>query len=354
MTMDTLDLALGFYGRYQQVEEINHYYGLLARYALVQVCYEKAEEPLLVACRKLLLAYPDGISHPYYNFSCYRLGGNASAWADMKGIQKRRSGELEAFADMTMSAPKEKNGLLCMPGREKEGWIWIDTLTAITPFMLFSGIARNEERYIDFAAEQCFGMYEALLDKSCGLLHQCRGFLSEGRCSLDHWSRGNGWGYLALAELIQYLPEASPHRKKARQYYLSLSAALLPHQNERGFWRQEITLDSAWEESSGTALILYGIGIGLRLGYLDPQIYKPVFLKGLDGLLKYAANPDFSTQMCCPGCLCPGDGSMYAYITEKHPQKDEHHSYGAFMLALVEAYRNGITSADWPAVCQNS
>ena len=345
--MKTLELALNFYRRYAQVEEINNYYGLLANYALVQVCHEMDDEVLLQSCRELLLCYPDGVQHPYYNFSCYRLGGNAAAWADMMGIQKRRPGELKAFADSTMAGPKEKGGLLCMPGREKEGWIWIDTLTAITPFMLFTGLSLGEEAYIDFAAKQCFGMYEALLDHSCGLLHQCRGFLPNGKCSEDHWSRGNGWGYLALAELVQYLPSDSRHREKAERYFRDLSTALLPWQSERGLWRQEITWESAWEESSGTALILYGMGIGLRIGCLNPDVYMPVFRKGLEGLVKYVANPDFSTELSCPGCLCPGDGSIHAYVTDKQPQKDEHHSYGAFMLALVEAHRNGITDIPW-------
>lgn len=340
--MKTLDLALNFYRRYSQVEEINNYYGLLANYALVQVCRETEDEGLIARCRELLMRYPDGIVHPPYNFPCYRMGGNAGAWADMVGLQKRRPGELKAFAESTMAGPKEKGGLLCMPGRVEEGWIWIDTLTAITPFMLFAGLSLGEERYIDFAAEQCFGMYEALLDNSCGLLHQCRGFLPDGKCSEDHWSRGNGWGYLALAELVQYLPADSKHREKAERYYRDLSRALLPWQKDRGFWRQEITREDAWEESSGTALILYGIGIGLRLGCLEQGEYRAAFEKGLEGLLKYASNPDFSTELSCPGCLCPGDGSIHAYITEKQPQKDEHHSYGAFMLALVEAHRNGI------------
>lgn len=268
----------------------------------------------------------------------------------MMGIQKRRPGELETFAEDTLSAPKARSGLLCMPGREAEGWIWIDTLTAIVPFMLFAGLSRKENRYIDFAAQQCFGMFEALLDPSCGLLHQCRGFLPEGRCSEDHWSRGNGWGYLALAELVQYLPKESVHRKKAETYFCALSEALLPWQSRHGMWRQEITMEQAWEESSGTALILYGIGIGMRLGYLDKKIYGPVFEKGLMGLMRYGANGDYSTEKSCPGCLCPGDGSMIAYVTEKKPQKNEHHSFGAYMLALTEAYRNGIAQFDWESL----
>ena len=82
-----------------------------------------------------------------------------------------------------------------MPDREAEGWIWIDTAAAVVPFMLFAGRTSGNETYIDFAAQQYFGLIDALLDPACGLLHQCRGFLEDHRlCSQDHWSRGNGWG----------------------------------------------------------------------------------------------------------------------------------------------------------------
>ncbi len=352
MKMKTLDIALGLYDRYAKAEEINNYYGLLAQYGLVQTAMEKGAPGLMDTCRELLLRYPDGVRHPHYNFDCYRLGGNAAAWSAMVGLQPRRPGELEDFAQRTMAGPKSKDGILCMPGREEEGWIWIDVATAVTPFMLFAGLTCRNESYIDFAAAQCFGMVEALLDPACGLLHQCRGFLPDpARCSADHWSRGNGWGYLALAELVRYLPDGSPHRPRAEQLFRALSAAFLPCQSERGLWRQELTEDTAWEESSGTALILYGLGIGLRLGLLERETYSHAFRCGLEGLMTYCINDDFSTELSCPGCLCPGEGedkgSIHAYITAKAPAHNERHSFGAFMLALVEAHRNGITDIDF-------
>lgn len=350
--MKTLDIVYNLYKHYGQIEEIRHYYGLLAIYGLVQASYEKAEEAELEQCRTVLDRYPDGVRHPHYNFQCYRVGGNASAWARMKGIHHRPLEELEFYAEQTMAGAKDARGILCMPGCEKDGLIWIDTAAAVTPYMLFTGLACGKKEYIDFAARQCFQMYETLLDTSCGLLHQCRGFREDkSLCSEDYWSRGNGWGYMALTELVQYLPGDSVYREKAERYYLDLSAALLPWQTDKGLWRQEMTEPSSWEESSGTGLLLYGIGVGLRIGLLEKGRYEKVFLKGINGLLQYGMNNDFSTEMSCPGCLCPGEGAQkgtrQAYITELHPAKDEHHSFGAFMLALVEAHRNGFTEADW-------
>ena len=79
------------------------------------------------------------------------------------------------------------------------------------------------------------------------------------------------------------------------------------------------------------------------MGFLKGEKYNRVFSKGIAGLMRWCTNADFSTESSCPGCLCPGNGSIQAYITQKQPERDEHHSFGAYMLALVEAYRNGIT-----------
>lgn len=94
------------------------------------------------------------------------------------------------------------------------------------------------------------------------------------------------------------------------------------------------------------------MGIGFRMGLLDRETYGAAFRRGLDGLLRHCINPDFSTEGSCPGCLCPGEGeekgTIQAYIQEKQPQHDEHHSFGAFMLALVEAHRNRIQEVQFP------
>lgn len=350
--MRTLDIALNLYLRYAQTEEITYYYGLLAQYGLCQAAAESGEDGLIRACRTILGRYPDQVRHPHYNFACYRAGGNAGAWAMMTGLAARREEMLDSHAKKTMDGPKGKDGLLCMPGMEKKSAIWIDTVAAVTPFMLFAGLTLNREEYVAFAAGQCFGMYDALLDPESGLLHQCRGFLEEPeKCSEDHWSRGNGWGYMGLAELIRYLPEHSPYRRDAERRYLQLSEALLRYQTKKGLWRQEMTEPLSWEEISGSALFVYGLGIGLRHGLLSGPAYRSAFERGFYGLIRYGINDDFSTERSCPGCLCPGEGeergTIQAYITEKLPEHNEHHSFGALMLAMMEGFRNGIREVDW-------
>jgi unsaturated rhamnogalacturonyl hydrolase len=351
--MNTLKISEKLFERYESTQRVYHYYGLVALYALAQTATESNDNSVLKKCIEMLSLYPDNFDHPNYNFESYRIGGNGKLWLAYKGYFENEHENIRIYAEKTMAGAKESDGILCAPWcpPEKET-VFVDVITAVTPFMLYAGLILNEEKYIDFAAEQCFKIYDVLLDKTCGLLHQARGFMENKELvSSDHWSRGNGWGYLGLADLVAYLPADSKHRAKAEKYFKDMSEAFLKYQTDKGVWRQEITAPYSWIEASGTGLITYGIGVGLRCGLLEKGKYQVPFENAINGILKLFINDDFSTKMTCCSCLCPGQGegkgSINAYLTEVYPEKDEPHSYGPLMLAFVEAYRNGIINIDF-------
>ncbi len=348
--MKTLETAKKLFERYESLYQIQKYYGLFALYGLAHTAIESKESELLDKCIHLLGLYPDNFDHPKYNFDAYEVGGNGKVFLAYKGYFNEQHEKIRLYAEKTMNAPADSNGILCYPKGPHREKVFIDVVTAVTPFMLYAGLTLKEDKYIDFAAEQCFKMYEILLDRTCGLLHQAKGFMSDPELiSHDHWGRGNGWGYLGLTELVVALPENSKHRKKAEKYYTDLSKAFIKYQTEKGLWRQELTRDYSWEESSGTGIIAYGLGVGLRTGLLDEETYKEPFERAINGIINYFINEDFSTNMGCYGCLCPGEGdekgTIKSYLTEVYPYRDEPHSFGALMLALVEAHKNGITEA---------
>ena len=349
--MKTLDLSAKLFEHYDSTQRVYHYFGLLSLFALSQTAIEADDSALMKKCKGMLTLYPNNFEHPRYNFENYRVGGAGKAWLVYKGVWDDEKANIREYAEKTLLAPLSSEGILCMPSDPDKNKIWIDVVYAVVPFMLYAGLALGEDNYIDFAADQCFKMYEFFLDKTCGLLHQSRGFMPDKtRVSFDHWSRGNGWGYLGLTELVLNLPKDSRYRPKAEEYFGELSRSLLAYQTEKGVWRQEIPCDYSWYEASGTGLILYGFGAGLRLELLDADIFLESYKKGIAAMVKNFITPEFSTLMSCIGCLCPGEetnkGMVKAYLTEVHHKTDEPHSFGALMLALLEAHRNGITDVE--------
>jgi len=347
-TIAPLDLAVRLYDHYQSITEVKHYFGLLAIYALCQTA-EQIDDGgrLLERGKTILAAFPDQRCHPQYNFPSYRVGGIPRAYMLYRGHMTDDATRryVAHYAQEMMLAARDRKGIMSHPYCPPLERVWIDVAMAVTPYLLFAGLALDQPRYVDEAAKQAFLHYEEFLNPDNGLLHQSRNFNGEGNYSQDHWGRGNGWGYIALTELVRHLPDDAPQRDKAERYFTDLSRAMLPHQSDRGLWRQEIPLQTAWEESSATGLILYGYGVGLRLGLLDAATYRPAFDRGIAGLREHCIHADGSTELCCPGCLCPGEGerkgTVAAYVQDKQPVRDEVHSFAPLMLALVEQHRLG-------------
>ena len=204
--MNPLKISESLYRHYESVAKVEAYYGLLAMWALCETAVEGEDEVLLEECRRYLALYPDRFEHPKYHFENYRVGGPAKSWLVMKGLFDGERENLRKYAEITLNAPVDRDGVMCQPGNEAR--TWIDIAFCVPHFMVCAGRALGEERYIDFAAEQCFKMYERFLDPACGLLHQSRGFIADQpeKLSEDHWSRGNGWGYVGLAALAARQP----------------------------------------------------------------------------------------------------------------------------------------------------
>ncbi|MDF2921290.1 MAG: glucuronyl hydrolase [Paenibacillaceae bacterium] len=342
--VDTIKASVGLFQRYESKQEVYHYFGLLAIYALAQTGVEANNPQVIEKAKAMLNEYPKGHLQHHFHFENYYAGGLGKAWLLMMGLYEEQRDLVVEYAERTLRAPVNEQGILCMPTCKEK--IWVDVIFAVVPYMMFAGAACNEQRYITFACEQFIRMYEAFLDKECGLMHQCRGFLEDkNQLSADHWSRGNGWCYIGLTEIIRYLPKDSPYYARIRQIYTAFSHAILGYQTETGMWRQDMTSPYSWKESSGTGLFAYGMGMGIRSGLLEKAEFMPAFEKAISGLKKWCINEDYSTNLSCPSCLCPGHGSekgtKLSYINMM-PSYDERHSYGPLMLAMVEAYRNGV------------
>lgn len=327
------------------------YPGILTMFAGVQAAKVAGDDKMLEEVNSYLELYPFQFEEPgvkfNYNFDNYRVGGLGKAWMFMKGYFKDHEDVIREYADLTMAAPQSWDGIMVNPHRAQMEQIWIDVVYAVCPYMLYAGIALNEPKYIDFAVDQCFKMYDVFMDESNGLLHQSRGFMGDKTTiSHDHWSRGNGWGIIGLVELVRYLPHDHKAYPEACKRLQDHCAALIKYQTVRGLWKQSIAEPLAWEESSGTGLILYAIGIGLRLGVLDKETFMEPFKKGIEGLYKFCVEPDYSVTRCCHGCLCPGygdqKGTIEAYLVGVTHVKNDSHAFGPVILAMVEAERNGI------------
>ena len=354
--LETIPTIDRLFTRAEALTPMTQYYNLFTLFAVAKGAIIANDKQLLARCKTYLDKYPNDIDHPNYSFDLYEIGGIARAYLFYKGEYSDIAEDLRKYAEITYQAPRTDDGIICYKKQIPWKWIWVDAITAVAPFMLFVGLGLQEQRYVDFAAEQTILMFDALLDPTCGLLHQVRGRYKddEFRCSEDHWSRGNGWMMVALAELIENLPKNSKYYDAIADRYKAFCENLIRYQSIRGLWRQEITVEGAWEESSGTGLIAYGIATGIRIGLLTDEKYKKSFELALDGLANHCISENYNTYLSCESNCFPGtgeqQGTIRAYICIPKTYRNEPHSFGPIMLALAEAFASGITTIE--KLCQ--
>jgi rhamnogalacturonyl hydrolase YesR len=90
------------------------------------------------------------------------------------------------------------------------------------------------------------------------------------------------------------------------------------------------------KETSGTALFLYGMCWGMRMGYLKPAVYRPLADKAWHAMVKDAVHPDgFLGWMQGTG-KDPSAGQPLSY--DKIPDFEDYGT-GCFLLGAVEYYK---------------
>ena len=326
---------------HQSTASLEHYTGIVTLHGLVNLAETTGRADLRELAVQWLKPFYSGqvakVGGIYDKM--YRCGGNASALLVKYGMAADEV--LPALIlkadELIKEHPRDPHGLFGKIGAPEK--IWIDSVFAVCPFLAILGNLAKRQDYIDEAVFQIRVFTDLLLDSQNGLYHQCMNFQGPGTINEDHWSRGNGWAALALAELILELPD----NPEITRLYTGLMQACLKVRDEHGLWHHEMTRADSYTETSGSGLILYAVGRGLERGIL-PETYREIFLKGLRGLLGYIAL-DGSIYHTCRGCLAPGQGRIEDYMNWPWIRNDVH-AFGPVALAFGQALRLGIAEIE--------
>lgn len=321
--------------------ELDFYAGTLMLHGMSEFSLLKGNEDVLNEVVSHYKKFGNGEIKANGNFISYEAGGSGAAYLTWKGGTTVLDRQVEsAAARMIEKQKRSPEGLMTSKhAKDGSGQVFIDVAFAVTPYLLYSGLKYNKAEYIDFAAFETLKLFQILKDNKTGLVHQGRGFQRQDKVSEDCWSRGNGWGAFALSILARDLPESHPKRKEVVELAQQFFKAVLRYQDKEGMWHQEMTDPSSYVETSGSGLMLYGLGIMLEKKLLDYK-YLENFKKGLQGYTSYIGS-DGSVSNTCSGCLCPGQGTKEDYRNHSWIYND-HHAFGPVVLAFAQAVRMGI------------
>lgn len=336
-----VDIADAVIAKAPSCLDYGHYAGTVFTHGL-------AEYTLLTGCGKDLTesiarSFAGGEAKGYGSFICYETGSTMLPLMACNGAVYASNAVSETAARMWTQQPRNEDGLMVPPWCDpSKNPLFIDCVLAVTPYFLYAGLLEDNQEYIDYAARMTLDTFRELRDPETGLVNQARGvmWMERGQKTTDCWSRGNGWGSIALGVLLKSFPKDNPLRGKIDALAKDFFSAAVRFQDSDGLWHQEMTFADSYPEISGTGLLLYGLGRAIEAGVLDRKEYLPAFRKGIGGMLMYV-DADGNIGNTCSGCLAWGDGGKEAYAAHEY-YCNEPHAFGPVLLALTEAIALGI------------
>ena len=146
-----------------------------------------------------------------------------------------------------------------------------------------------------------------------------------------HWSRANGWIFMATADLLARMPEDHPMRDDVIKNFQMQASGVARYQGKNGLWHQLLDKADSYEEITGTSMFVFGIAKGVKEGWLHPDFIY-VAWQGLKGMLSKISENGDVTAICVGTGIMPSTVFYYNRPTQENDPMGE----GPVLRALVE------------------
>lgn len=226
-----------------------------------------------------------------------------------------------------------------LEGYFMEDTLWVDDLYMSTPYLRRYARLTGEASYMEDAVRQFLLYRSYLLIEEQGVMSHVYDFKYRTATKMP-WGRGNGWCLFSLAELLCALERSHKKWQELRTFFNVLCRGILPLQSQSGLWRQLLTDEEAYEESSCTAMFVYALCLALSHDLLDAEQIQPAemaAMNGWRGLCGKAIDVKGNVYGICAG-------SCYAFTKTYYKQKlgwieNDPHGIGVVLLAGIEYMR---------------
>jgi len=204
--------------------------------------------------------------------------------------------------------------------------LWIDTLYMAAPVLASIGRLERRADRLGEALAQMRIFARRLRDPRTGLYRHM--FDEEAGSGTEaFWARGNGWAAMAHIEVLRRLEPGTAGWRELRDGLRDLLAAVCAVQDrETGLWHTVLDRPETYLETSASAMFLYVLVEGERLGALE-RTHGEIIRRAWTGL---AARVDGADRVVGTSAgTMPGTLEKYAAV----PVGEYPWGTGAFLLA---------------------
>jgi rhamnogalacturonyl hydrolase YesR len=239
------------------------------------------------------------------------------AWLDIYLLEPSKTERLKPFKerfDAILAKPiAEKLSMNRKPGtsgiQRMDRWTWCDALFMAPPTWALLARATGDRRYLEFMDSEYKATYDALWDVEEGLFFRDATFIGKKSAGGKKvfWARGNGWVFGGLPLILEVMPEDWPTRNFYVTLFKEMAPAVAATQQADGLWRPSLLdpREIATGETSGSALLLYGLAWGVNHGLIEREKYWPAIEKGWNAIAA-RIRPDGLVGFVQPIGVAPG------------------------------------------------
>ncbi|MCO4744924.1 MAG: glycoside hydrolase family 88 protein [Proteobacteria bacterium] len=170
--------------------------------------------------------------------------------------------------------------------------IWVDSQFMFGMVWLLEFDRTADSALLDKTAEQYLLFSQLLRDEGDQLYLHAYDDVDDVNIPADavYWARGNSWVLISGVELLARMPEDHADRAEVLGLVQTHADAIIASQADDGLWHtvmnQPIAEDpDNYTETSGAALLLYGLARGVREGVLDAEATGPAIDAAVVGML---------------------------------------------------------------------
>ncbi len=209
--------------------------------------------------------------------------------------------------------------------------VWADDAYMGTSFLTRMGKFTGDTRYFDEAAKQLILMDNYLWCPEKELYYHCY-YTDRERNGVAYWGRANGWIMISLVDLIEAMPQDHAQRTELISILEKQIVGASRWQNANGMWNQLLDKSDSYDESSVTAMFVYGVAKAINNQWIDPS-YRGIARAGWNVLKNNEITPDGRFTNVCVGTGISDDLPFYF----NRPVGDnEKHGLGLIINTAIE------------------
>jgi unsaturated rhamnogalacturonyl hydrolase len=238
--------------------------------------------------------------------------------------------------------------------------MWLDGIYMAGPFLVQQGVRYHQPQWIDEAIRQIALLRQHTRDQASGLWYhgfdesrQQRWANPDSGCSSQFWGRGMGWMMMGLVDVLEMLSRTHQAYSIVQAWFADAASAVQRVQDSTtGLWWQVLDRPDAkgnYFESSASAMFVYALLKGIRLGALD-EGFRESAIRGYEGIKTRLIRWDERGAHLAQANAVSGlggtpyrDGS-YAYYVQTPPVMDDLKALAAWIKAGVERRNYGENS----------